>query len=376
MAQEGGQERTEEATPKRLREAREKGQVARSRELTSFVMMMATGGALLFLGGSLVTAVMQIMSKNFQFMNGPWKDPALLPQVFLDAVSAALWALAPILILLMILALIVPALLGGWIFSAEAIQFKWERIDPIKGLVKLFSARSVAELLKSIFKFVLISAVVGIWLWIDRDGLLARVDQSIDDSIVASGKLLVWALLIASAPLLLVVLPDAFFQMWDHARQLKMTRQEVRDENKETEGNPEVRGRIRSIQREMARRRMMADVPRADVIITNPTHYAIALKYDQEKVKAPVLLAKGADLIAFQIRNTGSSCNVPVISAPALARAIYFSTALKAEVPSGLYVAVAQVLAYVYQVKRKDRKPAGAPPNFDDLPIPEGMRRD
>lgn len=376
MAQESGQERTEEATPKRLRDAREKGQVARSRELTSFVMMIATGGALIFLGGDLAGSMLEIMSKNFVFTSGPWKDATLLPQAFLDAVYAALWALAPLLGLLLVLALIAPALLGGWIFSAEAIEFKWERIDPIKGLGKLFSARSAIELVKSVFKFVLIGAVIAAWLWIDRDALLTRLDGTVDQGIIASGKLLIWALLIASAPLLLVVIPDAFFQMWDHARQLKMTRQEVRDENKETEGNPEVRGRIRNIQRELARRRMMADVPKADVIITNPTHYAVALKYDQDKMKAPILIAKGADLIALQIRNTGGTYRVPIISAPALARAIYFSTALKAEVPSGLYVAVAQVLAYVYQVKRKERPPGDTPPRFDDLPIPDGMRRD
>lgn len=376
MAQEGGQERTEEATPKRLRDAKEKGQVARSKELTSCIMLMVTGGALLFLGGDLASTVLDIMSHNFQFMNGPWREPALMPGAFLDAVYKAMWSLTPLLIVLFVIALIVPAMLGGWIFSAESISLKWERLNPIKGIGKIFALRTVIELVKAIFKFILISAVIGVWLWMDQAEILGIGDQSIEESIVESGELIIWSLIIASAPLLLVVLPDAFYQVWDHARQLKMTFQEVRDENKETEGNPEVKGRIRTIQREIARRRMMSDVPKADVIITNPTHYAVALKYDQDKMKAPVLLAKGADLIALQIRNTGATYNVPVISAPALARAIYFSTALKAEVPSGLYVAVAQILAYVYQVKKKEKRPAAVAPNFDDLPIPEDMRRD
>lgn len=376
MAQDGGQERTEEATPKRLRDAKEKGQVARSRELTAFVVLMITGGALLFLGGGMATAVLDIMSRNFQLTNGAWRDSALMPAAMLDAFYSALWSLAPLLVLLFVVALIVPALLGGWIFSAEAVSLKWERLDPIKGIGKMFALRTLIELVKAILKFILISAVIGVWLWLNRAAILGIGDHAISESILESGRLLVWGLIIASAPLLLVVVPDAFYQVWDHARQLKMTRQEVRDEGKETDGNPEVKGRIKNIQRELARRRMMSDVPKADVIITNPTHYAVALKYDPDKMKAPVLLAKGADLIAFQIRNTATTYNVPVISAPALARAIYFSTALKAEVPSGLYVAVAQVLAYVYQVKKKDTNSSAVTPSFDDLPIPENMRRD
>ena len=375
MAQDGGQERTEQATPKRLREAREKGQVARSRELSTFLMMAASGGGLLFLGGGIVTAIMDIMTKNFQFTNGPWRDPNLLPAAFIDAVYAGLWSLTPLLVLLFVVALLVPAAVGGWIFSLEAVAFKWDKLDPIKGIGKLFSWRSALELFKAILKFVLVSAAIGAWLWFDYHNIVGIGDQSINDSIVETGRLLVWGLLIASAPLIVIVVPDAFFQIWDHARQLKMTFQEVREESKETEGNPEVRGRIRTIQRELARRRMMADVPKADVVITNPSHYAIALKYDQDRMRAPTVVAKGADLIAFQIRAAAHAYNVPIIAAPPLARAIYYSTALKGEVPEGLYLAVAQILAYVYQVKKKER-PADQAPNFEDLPIPDGMRRD
>lgn len=376
MAQDGGQERTEQATPKRLREAREKGQVARSRELSTFIILLVTGGALIFTGGNIASTVLDIMSRNFQFVGGPWRDATQLPAVFMDAVLDAVWSLAPILVVLLVVALIAPVLLGGWIFSAEALTFKWERLDPIKGIGKMFAWRTLIEVVKAVVKFVLISAVIVLWLWLDQGEILGIGDQEINSSIIDVGELLIWGLLIASAPLAVIVVPDAFFQAWDHARQLKMTHKEVRDENKETEGNPEVRGKIKSIQRELARRRMMADVPKADVVITNPTHYAVALKYDPDKMRAPVLLAKGADLIAYQIRTTAGSYKVPVISAPALARAIYYSTALKGEVPSGLYVAVAQVLAYVYQLKRQTRAAQQAAPNFDDLPIPEAMRRD
>jgi flagellar biosynthetic protein FlhB len=214
-------------------------------------------------------------------------------------------------------------------------------------------------------------------MWGHKDELVVLSNDDIHVGLSASGNILLWAFLIITSPLIIVVAIDVPFQLWNHAKQLRMTRQEVRDESKETEGNPEVRARVRSIQREMAKNRMMAEVPRADVIITNPTHYAVAIKYDQEKMRAPVVLAKGKDLIAAQIRSVAQSYKIPVVSAPALSRSIYHSTDLNKEIPTGLYIAVAQVLAYVYQLRAKGYShfSQGAK-KFDDVPIPDELRKD
>lgn len=377
MAQsEGGQERTEEATPKRLREAKEKGQVARSRELTTLILLLTAGFGLLFLGGAVVSTMARIMTESFQFLGSSWQDASSLPEILLKAMLDSLWALAPILLLFFVVALLAPGLLGGWLFSGDAIAFKWERIDPIKGLGKIFSWRGLLELIKAIAKFVLVAIVAGLWLWSEKWGIIGLGNQSIESALRLSADVLIWSFVVASVPLVLIAAPDVFFQKWDHSRQLKMTRQEVREENKDTEGNPEIKAKIKVIQRELARRRMMEEVPKADVIITNPTHYSVALKYDQHKMGAPVVVAKGADLIALQIRNVATLHNVPIVTAPPLARAVYFSTDLNKEVPAGLYLAVAQILAYVYQLKNAGGKTSGQANNFDDLPIPDDMRVD
>ncbi len=377
MAQsEGGQERTEEATPKKLREAQEKGQVARSRELTTFLLLLAAGFGLLFLGGDVVAAITKIMKESFQFGDRPWQDASALPGVLMQAMLDSLWALSPLLLLFFVVALLAPGILGGWLFSSEAVSLKWDRLDPIKGLGKIFAWRSLMELVKAIAKFILVAIAAGFWLWSEKWGIIGLGNQTIEYALHRSGDILIWSLIMATFPLVLVAAPDVFFQKWDHGRQLKMTRQEIREENKDTEGNPEVRSKIKTIQRELARRRMMEEVPKADVIITNPTHYSVALKYDQHKMGAPVVVAKGADFIALQIRNVAKLHKVPIVTAPPLARAVYFSTELNKEVPAGLYLAVAQILAYVYQLKKSSLDPNVNNNNFDDLPIPDDMRVD
>lgn len=376
MAQETAQERTEEATPKRLREAREKGQIARSRELTTFSILMVSGLGFLLLGGYVVDALTTTMHDSFQLTKTEIYDAYRLPALFLKEALHALWGLAPLLLLLVMVALFAPMALSGWTFSAEALAFKFERIDPIQGIKKIFSWKSVIEVVKALIKFGLIAAVACFFMWQLRDRLVALGEADALIAIKHAGNILMWAFIAVSAPLLLVVAIDVPFQLWDHAKQLRMSRQEVKDENKETEGNPEVRGRIRSIQREIARRRMMAEVPRADVIVTNPTHYAVALKYDQDKMRAPVVVAKGMDLIAMQIRSVAGVYKIPIVSSPALSRSIYHNTPLNREIPAGLYMAVAQILAYVYQLKASGRMRYGENMVFEDVPIPEDLRRD
>jgi flagellar biosynthetic protein FlhB len=376
VAQQDGQERTEQATPKRLREAREKGQIARSRELTTFAMLLCSGVGFLLLGGWVVDGLMAGLRGNLQLTRADFYDASKLPGHFLKAAMDTLWALTPLLLLLVAAALMAPIALGGWTFSGEAVTFKPERINPLNGLKKIFSAKSLIELVKALAKFTLIAAATCFVVWELRNELLFLDQRDALSGIRHAGRLLAWAFMAVTAPLLLVVAIDVPFQLWDHGKQLRMSRQELKDENKETEGSPEVRGRIRSIQREMARKRMMAEVPRADVVITNPTHYAVALKYDQERMRAPVVVAKGRDLIAMQIRGAAGVYKIPVISSPALSRAIYHSTPLNKEIPAGLYLAVAQILAYVYQLRTQGGRHRGEYRAFDDLPIPEELRRD
>jgi len=377
MAQEGGQERTEQATPKRLREAREKGQIARSRELTTFSLLFVSGLGIYLMGGKIVDSILDTMRDSFQPPMDKIINSGGLPKFFLTELTHALIIVAPLLLLLVVAALFAPMALGGWSFSPDALAVKLERISPLKGLKRIFSLKSVIELVKAVAKFGLVAIVSIFYMWSHKDQLIVLSNDDIQVGLRGSGEMLVWAFLIISSPLLLVVAIDVPFQLWDHAKQLRMSRQEIKDENKETEGNPEVRARVRSIQREMARKRMMADVPRADVIITNPTHYAVAVKYDQDKMSAPVVLAKGKDLVAAQIRSVAQMYKIPVVSAPALSRSIYHSTPLNKEIPTGLYLAVAQVLAYVYQLRAKGYSHFRQDPRkFDDVPIPDDLRKD
>lgn len=376
MAQEDAQERTEQATPKRLREAREKGQIARSRELNTFAMLLMSGIGFLLLGGRVIDGLMQTLRDNLQLRREELYDASKLPDHFLNAALASLWSLTPLLLLLVAIALLAPIALGGWTFSGEAVTFKPERINPISGIKRMFSMKSLIELVKALAKFALIGVAACFVIWKLRGEMLSLSEADAFSAIHHAGSLLAWAFIAVTAPLLLVVAIDVPFQLWDHGKQLRMSRQELKDENKETDGSPEVRSRVRQIQREMARKRMMAEVPRADVVITNPTHYAVALKYDQDRMRAPVVIAKGKDLIAMQIRGVAGIYKIPVISSPALSRAVYHSTPLNKEIPAGLYMAVAQILAYVYQLKTQGKRRPAAQRSFEDLPIPEELRRD
>ncbi|MFA7095480.1 MAG: flagellar biosynthesis protein FlhB [Gammaproteobacteria bacterium] len=370
MAEESGQERTERATGKRLREAREKGQIPRSRELNNMVMMLAASGGLVLLGQGMLQSLQGILRQAFQVERDSLFDPVAMLQSFGHLFGDALMLLAPFLLLMIVAAVIGPLAIGGWSFSAQALTLKWERLNPVKGLGKIFSWRGLVELGKALAKFAVVATVAVTLLWNLASELLGLGFEPYERAFDHAVSLFVKAFIILSASLVLIAAVDVPFQLWDYARQLRMTRQEVKDEFKETEGRPEVKSRIRRLQRELAQRRMMEEVPKADVVITNPTHYAVALRYDQDKMKAPRVVAKGSDLVAARIRAVASEHRVPIFSAPPLARAIYFSTEIGREIPAGLYVAVAQVLAYVYQLKTW--APGGARPEPPaDLPVPE-----
>jgi flagellar biosynthetic protein FlhB len=373
---ENGQERTESASSKKKADARKKGQVPRSKELSTVLVLLAGGGGFLFLGSGLVQGLMDIMRNGLTIDRGHIFDTQTIPALLGTAVADAIGNLIPLFMLLVVAAVVAPMSMGGWSFSTHPLQPDLKKLDPIKGLKKVFSLKGLVELLKALAKFLLVGSVGYLLLKLKLAGFFALGSQNLATAIAHLGNDIIWAFFILSSTLLIVALVDVPFQLWDHSRQLKMTRQELKDENKETGGNPEVRGKQRHKQMEMAQRRMMAAVPEADVVVTNPTHYAVALRYDQDKMGAPIVVALGADEVAGHIRRIAVANEVPVLSAPPLARALYYSTELNQEIPAGLYLAVAQVLAYVFQLRHYHQQGGGAPQFNPDLPIPEDLRRD
>lgn len=371
---ETGQERTEEATPKRQQDSREKGQIARSKELNTLLVMLVSGAGLMFLGQNLVEGLMQIMRDSLIMDRADIFDPNAMWVAFIKSLYSALDATLPLFLLLVMIAVIAPMALGGWSFTLKPLQPDITKLDPIKGMGKVFSAKGLMELAKALAKFLLVGSVGYILLMLKLPDFIALGSLDLSHGIALLGRDLIWAFILLSCALILVVLVDVPFQLWDHKRQQKMTLQEVKDEHKDTEGSPDVKRRIRQTQMEFATRRMMEEVPRADVVVTNPTHYAVALRYDQEKMGAPIVVALGVDEVAGHIRRIALAHDVPILSAPPLARALFFNTKLDVEIPSGLYLAVAQILAYVYQLRHYDTKGGIAPEFSGDVPIPDDLQ--
>lgn len=375
--QDSAQEKTEEPSAKRLQEAREKGQVPRSQELNTVMVLLASAAAMFVVGEGLIQSLADVMKLGMSFDRNDLFDVGAMLDSLWKGVEIMAWDLMLFLVVTVIAALSAPALIGGWNFSAQAMGIKPEKLSPLKGLKRIFGPQGLVELGKALGKFLLVGFFGTIILWGLRDQLLTLGQQEVIPAMAELGYIVLWGFLAICASLILIVLIDVPFQKWNHTRQLKMTKQEVKDEHKETDGSPEVKGRIRRMQIQLSQARMMQDVPKADVIITNPTHYAVALRYDQSKSGAPVMVAKGADLIAQQIRMVGQHNDVPLLSAPPLARAIFYNTEIGEEIPAGLYIAVAQVLAFVFQLRRYRNRGGNKPHlNTEDLPIPDEFRRD
>ena len=372
MENNNSQERTEQATPKRLKEAREQGQVPQSRDLNTLLVLMAGSVSLLMMGKHIIEKIIMLIHRSLSIEHTVLFDTAALPARLGTTVLEALGIVSPLFVVVLVAALIGPIVMGGWTFSAKSLQFKWEKLDPIKGLGRIIAWRGFMELAKSLAKFILVALISGILIWQFTEELLALGDEPLRQGIAHAGHLLTWSFVGLSAALILIAIVDVPFQLWDHNRQLKMTRQEVKDEQKETDGSPEVKRRIRKVQLEMAQRRMMQEVPKADVIIVNPNHVAVALKFDY-KMNAPKVVAKGVDLIAERIRQIADQHGVTIFSAPLLARALYHSTELNQEIPAGLYVAVAKVLAYVFQLRETDPQAHSQLEFPTDLPIPDEL---
>jgi flagellar biosynthesis protein FlhB len=373
---ESGQEKTEDPTEKRLKESRDKGQIARSKELNTLAVVLSAAVALLMFGPGMVKGLSDLMTYNFSIDREVLYHTDAMGIRLLASAEQGLKVLAPIFFILLVAALVGPVLLGGWLFSAKSMAPKFERMNPLAGLKRMFSVKALVELLKALAKFLVVLAVALLVLELRRPDLLALSLESLPNAMVHAGWILGSALLLLSFSLILIAAVDIPFQLWDNKKKLLMTKQEVRDEYKDSEGKPEVKSRIRQLQREMAQRRMMAEVPNADVVITNPTHFAVALKYDPLNSGAPVVVAKGVDVLALKIREVAGESDVVVLESPPLARAVYYSTELDQQIPAGLYLAVAQVLAYVFQLRQYRAGQGKRPGPVPKVPIPEEFRRD
>src|SRR5689334_4341794 len=360
-------ERTEQPTQKRLEEARRNGQIPRSTELNAAAVVLIAGGGLHFLGGSLGSNLFELMRGGLSISRDQALDSSSAISMFAASVQHALLACAPILGLTLVAALLAPLSIGGWNLAFGALSPDFSRLSPITGFGRVFSMRGLVELVKAFAKFLLVAIIAVIFLWMKTDEMLRLGAEptavAIGHAITLSGH----ALLALAAALGLIAAIDVPWQLFQYTKSLRMTREEIREELKESEGNPEVKGKIRQIQQERARRRMMQEVPKADVVVTNPTHFAVALRYDEKRMRAPIVVAKGVDEVAAKIREVAGEHSVPLFEAPPLARALFRAVDLNEPVPARLYVAVAQVLTYVYQLKSAKRTGAvpPVPPSID-----------
>ncbi len=350
MAEESDLERTEPASARRLEQAREEGQVPRSREIGAFLILLVAAAAFSLLGPWMVRRIAGLVRHGLTIDFPLAHEPERMLTQLADLAFNALEVFSPLLFALLAAALLAPFFLGSWNFSVKALQPDFSRIDPWQGLKRLVSWSGLAELVKALAKTALIGGVALMVLWNMRNDLQAIFAQSLPIGLVSAGNLLTFSFLAMVLAMLLIVAIDVPFQLWQFHDKMKMSRQEAKQENKELEGNPEIKGRIRQLQREAARKRMMSAVPAADVIVTNPTHYAVALAY-KSGMGAPKVLAKGMGEIALKIRQIGAENGVPMLEAATLARALHRHVAIDQEIPAALYAAVAEVMAYVYQLR-------------------------
>jgi flagellar biosynthetic protein FlhB len=364
---ENAAERTEQPTPKRLDEARKKGQIPRSTELNAAAVILAVGAGLHYLGGYMGTRLNGLMSSSLSLTREQSVDESLMISTLTTEAAHALIACAPILGLTLLVALLAPMLLGGWNMSFEALTPDFTRLNPLNGFGRMFSMNSAVNLAKAFAKFIFLGLVAVLVLKQKYSELMGLGMEPIRVAIGHATSLTGYAFLMLAATLGLIAAIDVPWQLFQHNKQLRMTREEIKEEMKESDGSPEVKGRVRQLQREFSRRRMMQDVPKADVIVTNPTHFAVALKYDEKRMGAPIVVAKGADVVAARIREVATESLVPIFEAPPLARALFKSVEIGAEIPATLYVAVAQVLTYIYQLKtaRRDGVQPPTPPDID-----------
>jgi flagellar biosynthetic protein FlhB len=370
------QDRTEQPSQKRLDDARRRGQVPRSRELSMTAVVLAGAAGLLVAGPKLTQGLAELFEAGLTPTRATMLEPERMAHALNSGIAVGLQTLLPLFAVLLVAAVLGSIALGGWTFSLETLAPKLEKLDPLKGLKRLFGWHGLSELAKALVKCALVGAVGGLVVAGLSSDFMELGTLTLEAGLERAARLTLYSFAGFAATLVLIAAADAPFQAWQYRRQLKMTKQELKDEQKETEGRPEVRSRIRALQREVAQRRMMADVPDADVVAMNPTHFAVALKYDAAKMKAPRVVAKGTDLVAFNIRRVAEANGVPIFEHAQFTRALYYTSEIGQEISPRLYVAVAQVLTYIYQLKKKPgaaprgaRGTQSAPPRKPNLAI-------
>jgi len=372
MADEQDLERSYPATPRRLEQARERGQVARSRELSTAAVALAGAMALSTLGPALFVRCSEILRTGLTLDRGAAFDTERMTHVLGALAETSLWAILPVLAVTIAATIAAPLLVSGWIFSSQAIFPDWNRLNPMRGLGNILSSHSLVELAKAVLKCVLLGAI-GTWSILHAiDELTTLSAQDLGGATMRLGSLVGTGFFALVGGLVAIAAIDVPYALWRHHDALRMTREEVRQEMRESEGDPQLKARVRSLQRAAARKRMMAAVPTATVIVTNPTHYAVALRYD-ESMRAPRVVAKGMDNIALRIREIAAENGVPLLEAPAVALALHRHADIDAEIPQALYNVVAQVLAYVYQVRLWRQQGGRAPSAPADLAVPDGL---
>ena len=374
MSQSGDQEKTEEPTSRKLEKAREEGQVARSTELPAASVTIAALGMLYLTGDTLIHKMAEAFVSGFNFDRKLVHSPNLLPAIFGHEVLESFILIAPLMLLTITIAIASSGATGGFLFSTKAIAPKASKLNPLNGLKRMFGTKALVELVKALLKFGLVAGVVT-WVLYDNVSTLNNIGKmAFEPAMAVAGELLAKSALIMACALILIAAIDVPFQRWEFMKSMRMSIQDIKDEMKDMEGRPEVKAQIRRRQREMANRRMIDNVKDADVVITNPEHFAVALSYDPNGDSAPVLLAKGTDEVAARIRAEAEKHGIEIFRAPPLARALYFTTDLDQPVPEDLYYAVAQVIAYVFNLA--SIRP-GAPPLQRPQPkVPKNMQFD
>ena len=373
MAEDSDLEKTEQATPKRIEKAREDGDVPRSKELATVSVLLTMLVGIWATGTQLTQALKANMAASLTLTRDLVFEPGLLIVNISQNLGELLWAFLPLAGLVVFIAIASPVLIGGWNVSSKALIPQFNKLNPLSGLKNLVSKNAAMEFFKAVVKATLVGSVAFFVVAAEIDDVLMLPLLPVNEALTSTAYLILVTMIAITGSLVLIAAVDVPYQLWSYANKLKMTKQDVRQENKETEGNPEIKARIRQQQREMARRRMMAEIPNADVVVTNPTHYAVAIQYKNDSMRAPVVVAKGADAIALKIREIAAEHKVSVLESPKLARALYAHTELGDAIPEALYAAVAEVLAYVYQMRIFNKDGGLQPRQPEVLEVPDEL---
>jgi flagellar biosynthetic protein FlhB len=370
VAEDSDLEKTESATPRRLQKAREEGQIARSRELSTFALLAAGFYGAWGMSGSIGEHLQNMLRASLTFDHASSFETSRMLIGAGAASREGFYALLPILAFTGLAALLAPMALGGWQLSAKGLEPKFSRLNPIAGFGRMFSINGPIQLGMSLVKTLVVGIIGGMAIWNRREEILALATQPLHAALANSVHLIAVCCGMTVAGMFAVAALDVPYQLWQFHKKLRMSKEEVKREHRESEGDPHIKGKIRQQQRAIARRRMMTQVPKADVVVTNPTHFAVALQYADGEMRAPKVVAKGVNLVAARIREIAAENNVPLLEAPPLARALYHNVDLNREIPGPLYGAVAEVLAWVYQLRRFKTEGGVAPVAPTDFDVP------